>query len=89
MAYRYVNTRRSLGRNIPCDLYNEHINKLIKLILIVNMGPNLTKERSARSISTLQRLCAQFDQSSDLLPIEGGKHSTYSDAKDVSTVVWT
>ena len=53
------------------------------------MGPNLTKERSARSISTLQRLCAQFDQSSDLLPIEGGKHSTYSDAKDVSTVVWT
>ena len=90
MWHRYVNTRGGLGRNIPCDLYNEHVNKLIKQI-IVNMGPNLTKEalqRSARSVSTLQRLCAQFDQTTDL-PIEGGKHSTYSDAKDVSTVVST
>ena len=90
MWHRYVNTRGGLGRNIPCDLYNEHVNKLIKQI-IVNMGPNLTKEalqRSARSVSTLQRLCAQFDKTSDL-PIEGGKHSTYSDAKDVSTVVST
>ena len=55
------------------------------------MGPNLTKEalqRSVRSVSTLQRLCAQFDQTTDL-PIEGGKHSTYGDAKDVSTVVST
>ena len=90
MWHRYVNTRGGLGRNIPCDLYNEHVNKLIKQI-IVNMGPNLTKEalqRSARSVSTLQRLCAQFDQTTDL-PIEGGKHSTYRDAKDVSTVVST
>ena len=53
------------------------------------MGPNLTKEalqRSARSVSTLHRLCSQFDQTSDL-PVETQKHSTYSDAKDVSSVV--
>ena len=88
MWHRFVNTRGGLGRNIPCDLYNEHINKLIKQV-IVNMGPNLTKEalqRSAHSVNTLHRLCSQFDQTSDL-PVETRKHSTYSDAKDVSSVV--
>ena len=38
--HRFVNTRGGLGMNIPCDLYNEHVNKLIKLI-IQNMGSNL------------------------------------------------
>ena len=41
-----------LGRNIPCDLHNEHVNKLLN----VNMGPNLTDKalhRSAKSVSIL------------------------------------
>ena len=36
---RFVNTRGGMGRNIPCDLYNEHVVKLIKEI-ITNMGAN-------------------------------------------------
>lgn len=28
--HRFVNTRGGLGSNIPCDLYNEHVNKLVK-----------------------------------------------------------
>ena len=43
MWHRFVNTKGGLGRNIPCDLYNEHVNKLIKQI-IANMGPILTKK---------------------------------------------
>ena len=39
--HHFVNTRGGMGRNIPCDLYNEHVNKLVKII-IQNMGSNLT-----------------------------------------------
>ena len=34
---RFVNTRGGAGRNIPCDLYNEHIVRLIKDV-ITSMG---------------------------------------------------
>ena len=30
MWNRFVNTRGGLGRNIPGDLHNEHVNKLLK-----------------------------------------------------------
>lgn len=84
MWHRFVNTEGGLGRNIPCDLYNEHINKLLKEI-IVNMGPNITKEalqRSARSVSTLQAVCSQFDQVSGV-PVQTSAHTTFSDKKDI------
>ena len=90
MWHRFVNTRGGVGRNIPCDLYNEHVNKLLKEI-IANMGSNLTKEalqRSARSVSTLQALCSQFDQVSGV-PVGTSAHSTYSDKKDIEKVVTT
>lgn len=48
MWHRFVNTRGGLGKNIPCDLHNEHVNKVIKEI-INNMGSNLTKEALQRS----------------------------------------
>ena len=37
---RFINTHGGLGRNIPCDLHNEHMNKLFKEI-VKNMCPNL------------------------------------------------
>ena len=59
---RFVNTRGGAGRNIPCDLYNEHIVRLIKDV-ISSMGTNLTEkalQRAARSVSTLYSVCKQF-----------------------------
>ena len=56
---RFVNTRKGLGRNIQCDLYNEHIVKLVKSI-ITSMGANLTEkalQRAARCVSTLHAVC--------------------------------
>ena len=61
---RCVNTNGGLGRNIPCDLHNEHINKLFKEI-ITNMGANLTDEamrRAARSVTTLRQMRDNFDK---------------------------
>ena len=72
------------GRNIPCNLYNEHIVKLIS-----SMGTNLTEkalQRAARSITTLHHVCTQFDKES-LVPITTSAHSTRSDTPDVKKVV--
>lgn len=45
---RFVNTHGGLGRNIPCDLYNEHVVRLVKDI-IGNMGANLTENALQRA----------------------------------------
>ena len=87
---RFVNTRGGMGRNIPCDLYNEHVNKLLKHI-IASMGANLTAgslQRAARSVSTLQTICKQFDRESDVA-VGTVAHSTRSDAEDVAKVTNT
>lgn len=73
----FINTRGGAGRNIPCDLHNEHVNKLINHI-ITNMGGNTTEEalsRAARSITTLELLCNKVDRSSGV-PVGTHSHST-------------
>ena len=85
---RFVNTRGGLGNNIPCDLYNEHINKLVKAI-IVNMGSNLTEvslQRAVRCISLLDATCKNYDAVTNI-PVTTSAHSSKSDAGDISMVV--
>ena len=56
---RFVNTKGGIGNNIPCDLYNEFVNKTIKQI-IANMGSKFTEKsllRSARAVTTLRNIC--------------------------------
>ena len=43
---RFVNTDGGPGMNIPCDLHNEHVNKLLKKV-ISNMGANFTEAASS------------------------------------------
>ena len=84
---RFINTKGGSGRNIPCDLHNEHMNKLLKEV-IAKMGSNLTEEalqRAARSVSTLQALCTHFDQTSGV-PFVASCHSTRTDEFDVAKV---
>ena len=88
--HRFVNVRGGAGKNIPCDLFNEHINKLLKCI-ISNMGPNLTEpalQRAARSVTVLQNICENFDSQSGV-PYRTTAHSTRSDKADVRKVVKT
>lgn len=85
---RFVNVRGGAGNNIPCDLYNEHINKLLKHI-IRSMGSNLTEsalQRAARSVTTLHHICKTFDTQSGV-PCRTTAHSTRSDNDDVKKVV--
>jgi len=84
---RFVNTKGGLGRNIPCDLYNEHMNKWIKLI-IQNMGPNLTEtalQRAVHCLAPLHDICERFDRESSV-PVTTTAHSSKSDEADVKKV---
>lgn len=85
---RFVNIKGGEGNNIPCDLYNEHINKLVKKI-ILGMGPNLTEralQRAARSVSSIYAICKRYDNESGV-PVQTTAHSTKPDVIDVSKVV--
>ena len=85
--HRFVNTHGGLGRNIPCDLHNEHVNKLIKET-IHNQGPNLTEQslqRAVRSSAMLDELSKHFEAASNV-PAVTSAHSTRSDAGDVEKV---
>ena len=60
---RFINAHGGKGRNIPCDLHNEHINGLFKDI-VCNMGSNFTQEastRAARSVTSLERIAKMFE----------------------------
>ena len=84
---RFVNTHGGKGRNIPCDLHNEHVNKLYKEI-IGNMGANFTEfasTRAARAVSSLERLALGFERHTGIHP-EATAHSRRSDVKDVQIV---
>ena len=53
-----------MGRNLPCDLYNEHINKELKAA-IKFMGANFTQTALtsiAHSITFMSSTSAQFDK---------------------------
>lgn len=85
---RFVNTHGGPGHNLPCDLHNEHVNKLLKEI-IRNMGANLKEEaltRAARSVTLLRTITSTFDKESSI-PAATTAHSTRSAEDDIQRVV--
>lgn len=85
--HRFVNAQGGRGRNIPCDLYNEHINKQVKYI-IRNMGSNLTEsalQRAAHSVTSIQKICEQYDHQTGV-PFTMSAHTTRPDRDDVLKV---
>ena len=87
---RFVNTHGGQGRNISCDLHNEHLIKLFK-DTVCNMGANLTEAvvtRAARAVTTLYDIAYVFDKVTEI-PDTQNAHSTIDDDKDVKQVVST
>ncbi len=81
---RFINMHGGRGRNIPCDLYNEHVNRLFK-DAVKRMGANFTEKattRVARSITFLEKLSEEFDAQSGVPPPTSA-HTTKDDKKDV------
>ena len=84
---RFVNMHGGKGNNIPCDLYNEHMNKAFKEI-ISHIGANLTEktaQTAARSVTTLSKIKSVFDEQSGISP-QAKAHARRSDEYDVKAV---
>ena len=57
---RFVNTPGKQGRNIPCDLHLEHLNRSLKKTAINGLGANKVPnaiERAGRCIGEVVSLC--------------------------------
>ena len=75
---RTVNTQGKPGKNIPCDLHMEHINRECKTAMGI-LGPNVTRENSikriGRSIGSISNITTIIDDELGVRK-ETGTHST-------------
>jgi hypothetical protein len=77
-----------MGRNIPCDLHNEHFNKLFKEA-ISHVGANFTKEatiRVARSVTFISHMAAILRHKKRIFRPDSTAHTTKKDNNDVQKV---
>lgn len=77
---RCVNTSGRIGRNVPCDLHMEHLNRRIKNILC-SLGANITPSavvQAGKSLSAVHNVCTQFEEEtcSPFSPAHSGIHHT-------------
>ena len=85
---RFINTHGGLGRNIPCDLHNEHFNKLFKEA-VAHMGANFTEDattRVARSVTFISHVADRFESQTKIHP-DSTAHTTRSNGSDIQKVV--
>ena len=87
----FINTQGGTGNNIPCDLHNEHVNKIFN-DTIIHMGVNFSEEattRVARSVTFVSEIAHRFEQQTNIHP-ECSVHckkEDYGDLKKVMKVV--
>ena len=84
LQIKIVYSKGGLGRNIPCDLFNEHVNRIFKKA-VGNMGSNFTEHsttRVARSVTLLEMLARRMDKQC-AIPPETTAHCTRSNEHDI------
>ena len=87
---RTVNVHGRPGKkNIPCDLYMEHLIRECK-DTIGSLGPNVSSVNVVawvgKSVGELMTITTQYDSISELNP-ESGKHLKRSIALDLMTII--
>lgn len=86
---RFINVHGLPGRNIPCDLYMEHLNRVCKDAvehLKSNKSSRKALERVAKVVGIINRTLHQFNDDNEIKPISG-KHSVADYQQDVRKVV--
>ena len=84
---RLINTHGGLGCNLTCNLNNEHVNKVLKG-MILHMGANFSQSaltNIARSVTYMSSVTNTLDQQCGITP-ESVAHTTKDDASDVRVV---
>lgn len=85
---RTVNVHGRPGRNISCDLHNEHLNRELKES-ISGLGANITDraiQRIGTSLRATREILARFDKINGIPPISG-HHTVRSSAEDMRKLV--
>ena len=85
---RFVNTKGVRGRNIPLDLYQEHLNRLCKEC-VKGLGSNKTKEsivRCSKALGILEEMLDNFDEHNNV-SILSGAHQPLSCHQDVELII--
>ena len=85
---RFVNVHGREGRNIPCDLHMEHLNRTIKDAL-QHLGANKTEEaitRASKCSHLINSLLHQFDIKTGLKE-ESGSHTRASEKSDIERML--
>ena len=85
MYSRFINTHGIKGRNIPCDLHMEHLNRLCK-DAVRDLGSNKTTSsisRVAKTLGTLDPVLQQFDEQNDVKQ-PSGHHAKVTCKNDIN-----
>ena len=85
---RTVSTRGGIGRNIPVDLHNEHLNHVVKTA-ISHVGANISTEsilQCGKSLKCLMSVLQNFDKQHDVPP-PSSAHTQASLAKDEDAIL--
>lgn len=85
---RTINTHGFPGKNIPCDLHMEHLNRECKTALS-GLGSNITDksiQRIGQSIGKTVEMLENFDEI-NLVTKQSGFHTSRSSKKDVEKLV--
>ena len=85
---RFVNTHSQPGKNIPCDLHLEHLNRALKTA-VCHLGANVVPravERAGKCIGEMVSVCHHFDTSCGINPVSTS-HSAAHLEKDLKIVL--
>jgi len=85
---RFINTHGKPGRNIPCDLHIEHLNRVLKNG-VRNLGANKTEKaitRLGRCVDTIDRVLQSFDEEHQVTR-SSSYHKAASIDKDLKLLV--
>ena len=85
---RTVNVHGRPGKNVSCDLHNEHLNRECKQS-ISGLGSNITDgaiQRVGRSLGATTAILERFDCDNGV-PLESGHHTVRSSAADMAKLL--
>ena len=85
---RFINTHGIRGRNIPCDLHQEHLNRICKRA-IRNLGANQTETaitRAGKVLGTLYPVLMQYDMQTHVADTTG-IHRAPTSQKDRDVII--
>lgn len=85
---RTINVHGRPGRNVPCDLHMEHLNRTLKGS-ISSLGANITDksiQRIGRSLGKVTKIEQAFDAQNGI-SMDSGKHPRKSEQEDLTKIM--